>query len=316
MTVKERDSRGRDSSRRVAGFTLVEIIIAIAIVALLMALLLPAVQGMREVARRTQCANNLRQLGVAYHHYLSALGQSAGLESGGWIKNLKVHAENSDAVWKCPNDTLGAAVVDAQGYLEVVNRTFDEYGGSRDIAFARKGIRCRESQVVPLTVPGSYAIEFEDNTDWDFNDLRVRIEPLDGGDWLVTAVSKDAGFTFNLKDASGKVVATDFKPDMSVVFSGGGTSSYAINSRSHKMLAGDSGKLLVVEYRNKTVADVVGPVARDFWPARAGDRHFCELNVLLVDGRVDVAAPEDIDPRMSVLHEQYWRPSRDQESRF
>lgn len=93
-------TRRMNAQSNTRGFTLVELLVVIAIIGILVALLLPAVQAAREAARRMECSNNLRQVGLAMHNYENAHGTfpvgAYGCCWGTWIEAILPHLEQQN----------------------------------------------------------------------------------------------------------------------------------------------------------------------------------------------------------------------------
>lgn len=93
-----------------SAFTLVELLVVVAIIGVLVSLLLPAVQASRASARRMQCANNLRQIGLGVHQYIDVhRGEFPAMSHDrdrieAWVFTLAPYMENVDDIRLCPDD--------------------------------------------------------------------------------------------------------------------------------------------------------------------------------------------------------------------
>lgn len=286
------------------GFTLVELLVVITIIGMLMALLLPAVQGIRESGRKAQCANHLHQLGVACNNRATRL--STPLLAEEWTTQLIPYVRNVKTVYLCPDGeepSAGATGPDMYGYSDYTSSGYS-------IPFDPEHPRCHRTE----ESKDSYTYWFEDAGDFDW-DMSVTVTQTSKGVEISTRSHTWTIFTHTIRDPDGVPVpgleAIPYGQPRTALIKGLGgiLTHYGMNARAAGFVS-DSHKILMLDYQ-RTVADVVGPDAEGIWPDEVAPRHFGTVNVLFGDGHVDAMSPGSINPSVTELHDLYWQPVKD-----
>jgi prepilin-type N-terminal cleavage/methylation domain-containing protein len=322
-------SSQRLSQRLHKGFTLIELLVVIAIIGILVGLILPAVQLVRASAERTQCSNNLHNIGIAYATFLDQNNSKTSMFKGdaNWMSRLAPFLEDPNGnspMFTCPSGTPpvagggGGGGGQGAGVLALPNASIYVVSNGQTVPFALDGyyMKAISQDDTQITIAMDYDL-VSDNGNFD-HDIEVQITLNGDGSLMVAALKReDESHAFSLIGPNGETLVDNFEPGASFTMAGtstasvdstGPSTSYGVNNAAEKfIITGDTQKVLAIEYR-KIVANVVGSGASDNWLQQYAARHNGVLNVLMRDGSVTDMNPNDVDPRNTTVYNSLWLP--------
>jgi prepilin-type N-terminal cleavage/methylation domain-containing protein len=296
------------------GFTLVELLVVIGIIALLISILLPSLTKARMAANTVKCASNLRQFGVGAKTWEAQHAKSK-FQSGAYYGNL-ASLQINGGVWVCPQGEM-----DGQYFNVVAASLHGGDGGSivYDIALVPgpnaialptgSSPPPNGSQNYGMNNPTAansdhYQLWIDDRPgtgDQDFNDIGFDIKVNGDGTVTVTTLKKDAGDSWDLMDSeTGQTLIPNVGAGGSTTVAvAGGRASYAINGLSeYNKLIMKPDRIIALDYYTGTAkpgSDREVDWKRDKFGVPAFARHNRKLNILYSDYSVKLTPWFDMD---------------------